>query len=86
MKTISNFDDDDVPVMIGRVHRRVQYFEGNRSEAPPASGFGSENDQHQNEEDMDIVEVLSAELGRVDVDRFQHKFVQFEICCNLCKT
>ena len=41
--------------MIGRVHRRVQCFGGNRSEAVPASGFGSENDHHQDqvEEDMD---------------------------------
>ena len=60
--------------MIGRVHRRVQYFGGNRSEAVPALGFGSENDQDEDEEDEDednqdeedIVEVnvLSAKLRR----------------------
>ena len=62
------------PVMIGRVHRGAQYFGGNRSEAAPALGFGSEKYHHQDEdmdadmddEDGDFVEVnvLSAELRR----------------------
>ena len=46
-----DYDDDNVPVMIGRVHRRVQYFGGNRLEAVPASDFGSENDQDEDNQD-----------------------------------
>ena len=58
MKTISNFDDDDVPVMIGRVHRRAQYFGGNhsgeeRALEEQASGFGSANDFHEDQDGDD---------------------------------
>ena len=44
-------NDDDVPVMIGKVHHRVQYFAGNRSEVAQASGFGSRNEQHEDDDD-----------------------------------
>ena len=48
-------DDDDEPVMIGREHRRAQYFGGNHLEGEraleeQASGFGSGNDFHDHED------------------------------------
>ena len=44
--------------MIGRVHRRAQYFGGNHSEGEraleeQASGFGSGNDFHEDQDDHD---------------------------------
>ena len=53
-----NNDDDDEPVMIGREHRRAQYFGGNHSGEgqaleEQASGFGSGNDFHEDQDDDD---------------------------------
>ena len=51
-------DDDDEPVMIGREHRRAQYFGGNHSVGEraleeQASGFGSGNDFHEDQDGDD---------------------------------
>ena len=51
MYVLKNDDEVEVPVMIGRVHHRVQYFAGNRSEVAQASGFGSRNEQHEDDDD-----------------------------------
>ena len=54
-----NKNNDDVePVMIGREHRRAQYFGGNHSVGEraleeQASGFGSGNDFHEDQDDDD---------------------------------
>ena len=71
-------NDDDVPVMIGKVHHKVQYFAGNRSEVAQASGFGSGNEQHEDDDDYDHED--GGDGGGVDDDEdsfrseLQHSF------------
>ena len=53
-----NKHDDVEPVMIGREHRRAQYFGGNHLEGEraleeQASGFGSGNGFHEDQDDDD---------------------------------
>ena len=70
--------------MIGRVHRRVQCFGGNRSEAVPASGFGSENNHHQDEDEEDMDEDF-VEVHVLSKKTLAKELMSTDFYTNLCK-